>query len=111
MALQVGKICVLDSPQLNNNNNNKAQQRILAFTSLFPFYLMIIYINFAHTSLYVMVLQVGKICVLDLPLPSQHTQSFHNFFKLIFLNPLISLILFLIFFIYFNLFFIFWGRK
>jgi len=26
----------------------------------------IIYIIFAHTSLYVMVLQVGKICVLDL---------------------------------------------
>jgi len=28
---------------------------------------MITYIIFAHTSLYVMVLQVGKICVLDLP--------------------------------------------
>jgi len=40
----------------------------LAFTSLFPFHLMIIYIIFVHTSLYLMVLQVGKICVLDLPL-------------------------------------------
>jgi len=39
----------------------------LAFTSLFPFHLMIIYITFVHTSLYVMVLQVEKICVLDLP--------------------------------------------
>jgi len=38
----------------------------LAFTSLFPFHLMIINIIFVHTSLYVMVLQVGKICVLDL---------------------------------------------
>jgi len=28
---------------------------------------MITYIIFAHTSLYVMVLQVRKICVLDLP--------------------------------------------
>jgi len=28
---------------------------------------MIIYIIFVHTLLYVMVLQVGKICVLDLP--------------------------------------------
>jgi len=28
---------------------------------------MIIYIIFVHTSLYVMVLQVGKICVLDSP--------------------------------------------
>jgi len=28
---------------------------------------MIIYIIFAHTSLDVMILQVGKICVLDLP--------------------------------------------
>jgi len=45
----------------------KVKQRILAFTSLFPFYLMIIYIIFVHTSLYVMVLQVGKICALDLP--------------------------------------------
>jgi len=39
----------------------------LAFTSLFPFHLIIIYIIFARTSLYLMVLQVGKICVLDLP--------------------------------------------
>jgi len=46
----------------------KAKLRILAFTSLFPFHLMIIYIIFAHTSLYVIVLQVGKICVLDLPI-------------------------------------------
>jgi len=45
----------------------KAKQRILAFTSLFSFHLMIIYIIFAHTLLYVMVLQMGKICVLDLP--------------------------------------------
>jgi len=45
----------------------KAKIRRLAFTSLFPFHLMIIYIIFAHASLNVMVLQVGKICVLDLP--------------------------------------------
>jgi len=31
------------------------------------FHLTIIYIIFAQTSLYVLVLQVGKICVLDLP--------------------------------------------
>jgi len=31
------------------------------------FHLMIIYIIFVHMSLYVMVLQVGKICILDLP--------------------------------------------
>jgi len=46
----------------------KAKRRILAFTSLFPFHLMIIYIIFAQTSLYVMVLRVGKICVLDFPM-------------------------------------------
>jgi len=45
----------------------KVKIRRLAFTSLFPFYLKIIYISFAHTSLDVMVLQVGKIRVLDLP--------------------------------------------
>jgi len=38
----------------------------LAFTSLYYFNLIIINIIFVHTSLYVMVLQVGKICVLDL---------------------------------------------
>jgi len=38
----------------------------LAFTILFLFYLMIINIIFVHKSLYVMVLQVGKICVLYL---------------------------------------------
>jgi len=42
----------------------KAKRRILAFTSSFPFHLMITYIIFSHTSLYVMVLQVRKICVL-----------------------------------------------
>jgi len=42
------------------NKLAKAKQRILDFTSLFRFHLMIIYIIFAHTSLYVMVLQVGK---------------------------------------------------
>jgi len=45
----------------------KSNIRRLAFTSLFPFHLMITYIIFAHTSLYMMVLQVEKICVLDLP--------------------------------------------
>jgi len=49
----------------------KAKRRILAFTSLFPFHLMIIYIIFAHSSLDVMVMQVGKICVLDLPLKNR----------------------------------------
>jgi len=37
---------------------------------------MIIYIIFAHTSLCVMVLQVGKICVLDLPI-FHHNKDFH----------------------------------
>jgi len=46
----------------------KSNIRRLAFTSLFPVHLMIINIIFVHTLLYVMVLQVGKICVLDLPL-------------------------------------------
>jgi len=36
---------------------------------------MIIYIIFAHKSLDVMVLQVGKICVLDLP-------QFHKYLPL-----------------------------
>jgi len=45
----------------------KAKIRRIAFTSQFPFHLMIIYIIFARTSLYVMVLQVEKICVLDFP--------------------------------------------
>jgi len=40
---------------------------MLDFTSLFPFHLIIIYIVFVHTLLYVMALQVEKICVLDLP--------------------------------------------
>jgi len=48
---------------------SKTHFRILVFTSLFSFHLMITYIIFAHASLYVMVLQVGKICVLDLPPP------------------------------------------
>jgi len=38
----------------------KAKIHRLAFTTLFPFHLMITYIIFAHTSLNVMVLQVGK---------------------------------------------------
>jgi len=48
----------------------KDKRRILDFTSLFlafisgfSFHLMVIYIIFVHTSLYVMVLQVGNICV------------------------------------------------
>jgi len=45
----------------------KSKIRRLAFTSLYPFHLMIINIIFVHTSLYVIILQVGKICVLDLP--------------------------------------------
>jgi len=46
----------------------KSNIRCLAFTSLIPVHLMIINIIFVHTSLYVMVMQVGKICVLDLPM-------------------------------------------
>jgi len=45
----------------------KAKRRVLTFTGLFPFHLMIMYVIFVHTLLYVMILQVGKICVLDLP--------------------------------------------
>jgi len=45
----------------------KSKIRRLNFTSLFSFHLMIINIIFVHTLLYVMVLQVGKICVLYLP--------------------------------------------
>jgi len=80
---------------MNKNNVNyhqmerklagEAKQRILdfaslflAFTSLFPFHLMIIYIIFVHTPLYVMVLQVGKICVLNLPFTS--SQQYVNYY-------------------------------
>jgi len=38
----------------------KAKRRILAFTSVFPFHLIIIYIIFARTSLYVMGTASGK---------------------------------------------------
>jgi len=44
----------------------KSKIHRLSFTSVFPFHLMIINIIFVHTSLYVMFLQVGEICVLDL---------------------------------------------
>jgi len=53
-----------------NNKLVKTKIRRLAFTSLSPFHLMIINITFVNTSLYVMVQQVGKICVLDLPMQS-----------------------------------------
>jgi len=61
----------------------RAKQRILAFTSLFPFHLTIIYIIFAHTSLDLMVLQVRKICVLDLPCCASSLQQkcMHVYFK------------------------------
>jgi len=58
----------VDYHQMERKQLGKGKRRILDFTSLFPFHLMIIYIIFVHTSVYVMVLQVGKICVLDLPL-------------------------------------------
>jgi len=54
-----------NSHQMERKQLVKAKIRRLAFTSLFPFHLMIIYIIFARTSLNVMVLQVEKICVLD----------------------------------------------
>jgi len=50
----------------NGNKLGKAKIRRLAFTSLFPFHLMITYSIFPHMSLYVIVLQVVKICILDL---------------------------------------------
>jgi len=52
---------------MERKQTGEGKRRILDFTSLFPFHLMIIYIVFVHTSLYVMVSQVGKICVIDLP--------------------------------------------
>jgi len=56
----------------------KSKIRRLDFTSLFPLHLMIIYIIFVHTSLYVMVLQVGKLCVLNLPEKYNHCIVSHT---------------------------------
>jgi len=57
--------------------------RRLAFTSLFLFYLMIINIIFVETSLYVMVLQVGKICVFRLTRACIRYAAYWNFSLLI----------------------------
>jgi len=40
----------IDYHQMERKHAGEAKRRILAFTSLFPFHLMIIYIIFAHTS-------------------------------------------------------------
>jgi len=70
----------VDYHHFHQMERKQAKIRCLAFTSLFPYHLMIINIIFAHASLYVTVLLVGKICVLDLHGILLHAYSVLQFY-------------------------------